>query len=199
MCPSILHDSEAGRSMGESDREAGVNVFGEEGLGALGEGNARRWYNLMTRGWMELDVFGDSGNGSEAAVRDKEGIVPPRPTCTSRAGRRHAPLRTLGGQRSPGESEVGHVSWQEEKGLPETRFRKQMPLSSGGPSLGGGDAGDRQRVNGGVRGPSGAYRPAPRRPVVTDSTNLMAQGRQCSEHSRRCSKKLFPYVLVSSP
>lgn len=50
---------------------------------------------------MELDVFRERGDGSEAAVRDREGAVPPGPTCRSRAGRRRTTPQDSGGTVLP--------------------------------------------------------------------------------------------------
>lgn len=103
---------------------------------------------------MELDVFRERGDGSEAAVRDREGAVPPGRTCTSRAGRRRTTPQDSGGTVLPrGERGWPCLMTGREKAsgneVQEADVAEFWRALSG---VGEGDAEDGQRVNGGVGG-----------------------------------------------
>lgn len=104
---------------------------------------------------MELDVFRERGDGSEAAVRDREGAVPPGRTCTSRAGRRRTTPQDSGGTVLPrGERGWPCLMTGREKAsgneVQEADVAEFWRALSGAGA--GGDAEDGQRVNGGVGG-----------------------------------------------
>lgn len=143
MCPSAHMDSETSNRGGkvESGCETKLSIFKERVRRTqelIGDGNERRWNDLMT-GDLKLDVFrlegkepGGCSEGPGGHLTHLGPVTLWEENTTTQEGSR--------GNGVLGESEVGHVYCEEEKGLFRDEVRKQEILPSPrGPCLGFGD------------------------------------------------------------